>query len=501
MEGLRSYSPDLCLVVASLFLLFLEAFNLGKQQTKKITDFLIVLFFLFLAAFFLVANDALDFSLLPQTEYFFFFNVLKITPWIILGKWAILLAIFLLNLLAYTLPSSFLRREFLILTLLISVAGMCVLSANHLLVFYLALETISIISYGLTALHRQEERSSEAAVKYVIYGGVSSALMLFGMAHLYGLSEGSLFFSDLLKFFSHYSSFSSSFSVALLISLALIFVGFFFKLSLVPFHFWAPDVYEGAPVSVVALLATVPKIAFFGALYGLFSLLPKDWMGTHFLATFVSLAGLITMTWGNMAAIGQTSLKRLFAYSSIAHAGTISMVFLAVTSSVSLSSLYPPLFFYLFFYVPMSIIPFFYIQQLDSHYKSDHLELLSGFIKCYPGVSISFILVLLSLIGLPPMAGFVAKFQIFSLLLNSSFYTAAFIMALNSLISIAYYFKVIRVLSLSSSVASPEDRISTFSYKLENFPTVIMGGLAILLIVLGIFWNTLFHYLSQYSGA
>lgn len=321
-----------------------------------------------------------------------------------------------------------------VLTLLTLAGAMIMVSSTNLMMLFLGLELLSLSLYVLAGCARDERSSAEAAVKYFLFGSFSSAFFLFGIVFIYA-STGSI---SLVGFSQPGMSASQP---LLLIGLGLLIFGFAFKLSLVPFHVWAPDVYQGTPVSLVALMATVVKAAAFGALL---RLVAGAYLGSTNLVLSNSLAALsvLSMTIGNILALKQKSVKRLLAYSSIAHAG-YALMGAVVATSVGIEAT----LFYMFAYATMTIAAFGVVLIVTAgspfQYDQDDISSLDGLGWRSPLLAFAFSLALLSLAGFPPLIGFFGKFYLFEAVIGSGRAWLAVIAALNSLIGIYYYFNLL----------------------------------------------------------
>jgi len=321
----------------------------------------------------------------------------------------------------------------LILTL---VLGMFFLvSATHLLSIYIALEMVSIMSYLLSGYLKEQTRSNEASIKYVVFGAFSSGILLYGFSLLYGVT-GSTSLYDIQAALA-----GGDVSPALLLLiLVLVLVGFGYKIAAVPFHFWTPDVYEGSPTSVTLFFAIVPKVAaltvFIRFLYVPFINLIDQW---QMIIVFISLASMIL---GAVAAIGQKNLKRLIAYSSIGHMG-YALAGLAVGTNSGIQSS----IIYISIYLIMNLGIFCCLFMMKRKNKFfDNLEDLSGLSKNHPIISLSLLILLFSLAGIPPMAGFFAKFYIFMSVIEQSMYFLAIVGLITTVVSAFYYLKIIKII-------------------------------------------------------
>ena len=325
-----------------------------------------------------------------------------------------------------------LQIEYSIL-ILTSILGMMVMiSSNDLIVFYIGLELQSLSLYVLASFNRDQLKSSEAGLKYFVLSALSSGLLLYGCSLIYGFSGTTNF--DLIS-----DSFDKA-EYGLTFGLVFILVGLAFKISAVPFHMWAPDVYEGSPTSVTLFFAIVPKLAaltvFIRFLYVPFIDMIEQW---QMIIIFLSIA---SMVFGAIAAIGQTNLKRLVAYSSIGHMGYALAGLSTGTNQGIQSSIV-----YISIYLVMNLGLFsclFMLKRNDKYYEN--IEDLSGLSKNHPLLSLSFLIILFSLAGIPPLAGFFAKFYIFKIVIEQSMYFLAIVGLLATVISTFYYLRIIKII-------------------------------------------------------
>ncbi|MBN2360073.1 MAG: NADH-quinone oxidoreductase subunit N [Deltaproteobacteria bacterium] len=347
------------------------------------------------------------------------------------------------------------------LVLVMALCGMLLASANNLLMVYLALEGVSIASYVLAGYSRRNPRASEAALKYVIYGGVASGVMLFGLSYLYGVT-GTLDLTLMRERLSSLASASTgpatAFNGVLLVAAAFVIVGIGYKVAAVPFHMWCPDVYEGAPTPIAALFSVVPKAAGLAVLIRFFYVgLSYGTSGGEFIAIqslpWVALFGIVaaaTMTVGNFAACWQTNLKRLLAYSSIAHVGYALMGFVVLGES-GLSAL----LYYLAIYAVMNLGAFFCVVAVRNATGSEDLDGVRGLGTRDPLTAAAFTVFLLSLVGLPPFAGFVGKYFLFAAVLEraGAWYDALVVVAaVNTAVSLFFYAKILKAMYLTKAV-------------------------------------------------
>ena len=322
--------------------------------------------------------------------------------------------------------------------ILLSILGMFfMVSSNDIILFYLGLELQSLSLYILASIDRDNLKSSESGIKYFILSALSSGLLLYGCSLLYGFSGSTNF--DLI------ANELNKENIGAVFAMVFILVGLAFKISAVPFHMWTPDVYEGAPTSITSYFAVVPKVAGLAVLIKFmfipFSNILSEWQT---IIIFISIASMIL---GAVAAISQKNIKRLLAYSSIGHIGYA----LAGVATGNISG-YQSAIVYISIYVIMNIGIFscLYLLKKDGEYK-ENISDLSGVSKKHPLLAISFLIILFSLAGIPPLGGFFAKFYIFSAVLEQQMFTLAIIGLLTTVISAFYYLKIIKIIYFDDS--------------------------------------------------
>ena len=316
--------------------------------------------------------------------------------------------------------------------ILLSILGMFIMvSSNDLILFYLGLELQSLALYILASIDRDNIKSSEAGVKYFVLSALSSGLLLYGCSLIYGFT-GSTNFEEIAS--------SGDFNVGTIFGMVFILVGLAFKVSAVPFHMWTPDVYQGSPTSVTSFFSVVPKVAgiaiFIKFMYLPFREVLNQW---QYILVFMSIASMIL---GAIAAIAQTNIKRLMAYSSIGHIGYAIAGIAAGTENGFKSTL-----IYISIYIVMNIGAFSCILLMKRGGKYiEEIEELSGVSKNHPLMSLGLLIILFSLAGIPPLAGFFAKFYIFMAVIESEMYTLAIVGLVTTVLSAFYYIKIIKIM-------------------------------------------------------
>ncbi len=328
--------------------------------------------------------------------------------------------------------------------ILLSILGMFfMVSSNDLILFYLGLELQSLSLYILASIDRDNLRSSEAGIKYFVLSALSSGLLLYGCSLLYGFTGSTNFDSIANQLDGE--------NIGAVFAMVFILVGLAFKVSAVPFHMWTPDVYEGSPTSITNYFAVVPKVAGLALLIKFmhipFSNILIEWQT---ILIFISIASMIL---GAIAAIVQKNIKRLLAYSSIGHIGYA----LAGVATGEISG-YESATIYISIYVIMNIGAFscLYLLKKDGQYK-ENISDLSGISKKHPLLAISFLIILFSMAGVPPLAGFFAKFYIFTAVIEKEMYALAIIGLLTTVISAFYYLKIIKTIYFDETTTALEN--------------------------------------------
>ncbi len=368
-------------------------------------------------------------------------------------------------------------------------------SSSNLLMAYLSLELVSLTSYVLTGFLPRNRRSSEAALKYLIYGGVASGTMIYGMSWVFGMT-GSLDYAGI-----HAALAETGFNkAALFIALVFILAGFGYKIVFVPFHMWSPDVYQGAPTPFTAFLSVASNasgmammIRFFFP--GVSRMVPGgDWAilsGVEWPQVILFLS-MLTMTVGNLCALNQRNVKRLLAYSGIAHAGYM-MMGLAILNNEGLSAV----LFYIVVYLIMNLGAFLVVGMVANVTGDEDIDDYRGLAwrgAVVPAVCLA--VFLFSLTGLPPFAGFIGKFFLFSAVIKQggAFVILAVVAALNSVVSLYYYAKIVKIMFLDLPTANDK----SISVAINDF--TLMIPLTVATIVFGIYFGPLVQYTNQSLG-
>ncbi len=395
-------------------------------------------------------------------------------------------------------PSGRRNPSEMMVLLMVLTAGMNLMAASrHLLMIYLSLEMVSIMSFVLAGYKISDRKSSEGALKYVIYGGVASGVMLYGMSWIYGLT-GSLNLGEIREALAVMTGDGGKVPAAALIGVICMIAGFGYKISAAPFHMWTPDVYEGAPTPITALLSVGPKAAGLAVMIRFFDdALGASGSGMKLVQEGVSapwpiLAGCLamaTMFVGNLTALNQNNVKRMLAFSSIAHAGYMLLGF-AVFTQEGIKAIV----FYAVAYAFMNLGAFLVVMAVAEVNGGDEsVGAFLGLGRRAPVLAIVMTVFLISLAGMPPFVGFVGKFYIFAALIGVGgtwFWLLAVVGVINSVISLFYYARVVQAMYLQDAeVVEPIDIRKTFA--------TISVLLALPVIVLGVYWAPVYDFVAR----
>jgi NADH-quinone oxidoreductase subunit N len=421
MQDLGAIVPELELAVFGMFLLI---FDLVVEEKRKLG--LIALLGIGFSAFFLFRLRGVEFSA--------YGGVLSLDPFAIFFKLIFLIAAALS--IAISLKYLDIEREnhgeYYALILFATMGMMFMAGAVDLVTLYIGLETMAISTYILVGFLRNNQRSNEASLKYFLLGAFSSGILLYGMSLLYGIA-GSTRFVDIAEALSRRSA-HDPISLMAMITLS---AGMFFKIAAVPFHQWSPDAYEGAPTSITAYMSVAVKAASFAMMVRVFMVaiypLRPEWV------TVMSAISIMTMTVGNIAAITQSNVKRMLAYSSISHAGYILIGFIAGNETGMTA-----VALYLLIYTFTNIGVWAIIVALRRRdVIGEHIDDMAGLFFKHPTAAVIMLIFLLSLAGIPPTAGFIAKYYLFAAAIETGHNVLAVIAVLNAAISVYFYFRIV----------------------------------------------------------
>ncbi len=379
------------------------------------------------------------------------------------------------------------HNEYVYLMIAMALGAFIMASASNMIMMYLSLETVSISSYILSGYTKRIKRSSESAMKYVIYGAASSGIMIYGMSLIYGFT-GSM---NVYEISALLSSSAVAGSPLIVMSLIMILAGFGYKISSVPFHFWTPDVYEGAPVPVTAFLAVTSSAAGFAVMIRFFmisflksgSLINGKFLiipGINWTEVIVVLS-VASMIIGNFTAVWQQSVKRMLAYSSIAQGGYI-MLGLTVANQQGIAAM----IIYLIGYLFMTLGAFYVVILVANKVNSDELVDMRGFGYKSPAIAVFMSVFMFSLAGIPSTVGFVGKLYLFSALIQSNLIWLALVAVLNSVVSLFFYIKVLKYMFLMK----PEEEVTPkYQYGIGNYVVLLL--LAVPVLLFGLYFTPL----------
>lgn len=492
VQSLNRFLPELAITGAVLLVVLVDAFGLpGRNAVNRVLT---------------VGALAAAFSLAVRqdpTPGYLFAGMLAIDPMSIFFK-ALLIAASLAIALIFTFRNSrelsgLGQGEFYALLLAVTLSNLLLAASNNLVMLYLALEMVSITSYVMVAYMKGDRLSNEASLKYILFGAVSTGSMLYGLSLLYGMT-GTASLPAIREFLA--AGIPDENQLGIHVIALFVFAGFGFKTAAVPFHFWCPDVYQGAPTPVTAFLSVAPKAAGFAIMARFFfeglatgSVGAGDLVGTINWQAMLMLVSVLTMTVGNVAALTQTNMKRLLAYSSIAHAGYIMMGVVALSDSGARA-----LMVYLLTYLVMNLGAFLVVTLIHAQDGTFDLRDYPGLYRRAPFLTVAMAVFLLSLVGIPPMVGFMGKLYVFAAIMEKGreFWWFAVVGAVNAAIGAYYYFRVLKTMVID---AGNEDKPP---FRLAVPDTVWLAVLVAANVLPLLWWSRIEGWartsLSQYAG-
>jgi NADH-quinone oxidoreductase subunit N len=475
-ETLILLSPQLLLVVWALLVLGLD---LVVKKAKDGVAYLALVGFApaLAAAIYLLAqgtDQAVLFGMVHVDAFSLYFTMIAC-----LASGLVILAS-----MEYMKERTRYRGEFYGLLLLATLAMTLMVASSNLIMIYLSIEFMSLTSYVLVGYFRDDPKSSEGGLKYFLFGAVTSSLMLYGMSLMYG-ATGTTDLGEIATALANMQATMPPMRWLILPSILLMLAGFSFKMALVPFHQWSPDAYEGAPTPVATLLSVGPKAMGFAVLLRvLLTALPAfqfDWV-----AILMGIC-LVTMTLGNLTAMRQTNIKRMLAYSSIAQAGYILV---GIVSLVPFSVGIHGVLLYLMAYLFTNAGVFIAVIAFSHVTNSDQIADYAGLVRRAPALAAVMVIFFMSLAGLPPTAGFVGKLLVFGSAVQAGYYYLAIIGVLNSVISVVYYFNIVRQMFFIPPTA--EEPLS-----LPRWPMVAVAVCVVLVLLIGLYPQPLIDLVSR----
>lgn len=475
LHSLKFFLPELTLTIGILLVILCDITLKGLRNRLNP---LLTLFTLLLAA-------ACTFQLNQSAPAGLFHGMLAMDDFAQFFKLFLLLAAFLVVL--ASLYSSelapFHQGEFLALLLSVTLGMVLLANSTNLAMLYLSLELVSLASYIMVGYLKTDRLSNEASLKYILFGSISTGAMLYGLSLIYGMTGSLNLYTIRDAFLNQGVEGVSQFTVLLAVVLTL--AGFGFKTAAVPFHFWCPDVYAGAPTPVTAFLSVAPKAAGFATLLrfffsGMSQSSGSQWAIIGGIDWPIVLIGVsvLTMTLGNIAALTQNNLKRMLAYSSIAHAGYILMGAVVLTGDGVKSILV-----YLFVYLFMNLGAFLVVTIIYDSDKTFEIDDYNGMFKRSPFITAAMAVFMLSLVGIPPFSGFLGKLYVFGSVIDKGFYWFATIGALNAAVAAFYYLRVLKAMLME------EGKGTTAPLQVSFFNQALVVALLLPNVLLIVFWN------------
>ena len=468
LENFALMRHELLLTVAALLILTAEIFA-GSKSRKSVSLFSIILFAVITIAGFLPSPEGTLFGGMYEV------NKTRLVMKNILNIGALLVLIQSVTWLNKAENQDKVSEYFILV--ISTLAGMdFMISAGHFLMFYLGLELATIPIAALAAYDRYNNKSAEAGIKLILISSLSSGVLLYGLAMIYG-TTGTLYFNEVAQLFE-----SKNLQI---LGFIFFFAGMAFKISIVPFHLWTADVYEGAPVNITSYLSVISKGAaifiFIIILFTVFPVIISTWQKT------IYISAVLTMTIGNLFAIRQQNLKRFLAFSSISQAGYILLGLIGGNQLGMASVIY-----YVLVYIFSNLAVFGVVAAISNARGKENIDEYNGLYHSNPGLSLIMLLGLFSLAGIPPFAGFFGKFFLFTAAAEKGFYLLVSIALLNTIISLYYYLLVVKAMFINKS----DNPIEKFR---SDFPTRLALGICIAGIVITGFASIIFEVIKTMS--
>jgi NADH-quinone oxidoreductase subunit N len=474
-HSLLFFLPELTLTVGMIVVILCD---ITLKSLRNRLNPLLTVFTLVLAAYFTfqlnhVASASLFHGMLAIDGFAQFFKLFLLLA-------ALLVVLASLN---STELAPFHQGEFFALLLAVTLGMVLLANSTNLAMLYLSLELVSLTSYIMVGYLKTDRLSNEASLKYILFGAISTGSMLYGLSLIYGMTGSLNLYTIRDAFLNQGVEGVNQFTV--LLALVLIMAGFGFKTAAVPFHFWCPDVYAGAPTPVTAFLSVAPKAAGFAVLLRFFFSGMSQTSGNHWAIIGginwpIVLIGIsvLTMTLGNVAALTQNNLKRMLAYSSIAHAGYILMGAVVLTGDGIKSILV-----YLFVYLFMNLGAFLVVTIIYDSDKTFEIDDYNGMFKRSPFIAVAMAIFMLSLIGIPPFSGFLGKLYVFGSVIDKGLYWFAAVGALNAAVAAFYYMRVLKAMLIE------EGKGSTAPLQVSFFNQALLVALLLPNVLLIVFWS------------
>lgn len=467
--------PEIFMVAMIVFILLVEAFSPDDKKGRVTVLSIIALAITFILQIFIYKAGAIQLA----------FNNMFILDSMAQGMKLITYIIGIVTVLyvkQYIHDTKMLKGEFYAIFLFAILGMQVMISANNMLILYVGLELLSLALYGMIALRREEVKATEAAMKFFILGALASGLLLYGISFVYG-ATGQLQLEDVFKAMYQNAGVNAGLMV---FGLVFIVAGLVFKLGLVPFHMWVPDVYEGSPMAVVTVIGSVTKIAsvvfIIRFLIGGLVLLSPQW------TVMLAFLAFLSVFLGNIVAIAQTNIKRLLGYSTVAHMGFVAFGLMTVSIN-GISSV----MFYTVVYAITALAGFGVLTLLSREdFECEKIDDLRGLSRTHPVYAGILLLVMFSLAGIPPLAGFYAKFQILQALVAAGYVRSAIFAVIMSLIGAFYYLRVVKVMYFDD--ATSNDAVIADTCLLTRSVLVLNGAL---LVVIGVLPSAMINFCTH----
>ena len=472
IQSIPYFIPELILVVFAVGAILLDLVNKGKN-TERVAYLALIG----------VAATLVAVIAVGSSEHRLFLGMIRLDSFAVFFKTLILTATAVT--IAFSIQSEELdprmKGEYYALLIAVTFGMFLMVSSTNLLMIFISLETVSLTSYILAGFLTHNPRSSEAAFKYITFGAVASGTMLFGFSLLFGLTGT----GDVVQISSRLTEMFSAgevYPLVVLVIITFILAGVGYKMASVPFHMWSPDVYEGAPIPITAFLSVASKAAGFALFIRLFysTFRASNIVGAVDWSLMLAIVSALTMTVGNLAALPPQNVKRLLAYSSIAHGGYLLMGAVLLTPEGLQAIL-----FYLIVYLFMNLGAFFVVILVANELGSETIDGYRNLKSRAPFVAVAMAIFLFSLTGLPPFAGFFGKWLLFAAVIKQELYWLAIIGLLNSVVSLYYYARIVKAMFLESS-----DEMETIPFSRGNLALLIV--FVVPTLVIG-FWNTVYE--------
>ncbi len=481
LNSIQYFIPELFLTAAILALIIVDLFLKRKQKS--------IIAYLSAAASLVAGFLAYQQFSLPATSIFQ--GMLVLDSFAIFFK---ILAAFSTVIVVFISLDKFRETAEYFILLLIVTLGMFIMPAvNDILMIIIAMEIVGLISYVLAGIHKTDLKSTEAALKYMIYGAVSTGIMAFGFSLIYGLTGHTNLYDIQMTLASGHVN-----SVAMFIAFMMVLAGLGYKIAMVPFHFWVPDVYEGAPTPVTAFLSVGPKAAGF-ALFIRFLVTivahPSSGAADTFVQNvdiqapfLIAVLAVLTMTLGNFSALNQKNIKRMLGYSAIAHVGYMVMALVVFNKDA-----FGAIMFYMIVYLFMNFGAFWILESLSSKLGGEDIEHYKGLGYRDSFTAVSMAVFMFSLTGLPPLAGFIGKVYLFAAVIKQGWLILALLGVLNSVVSLFYYVSVVKAMFLKQ-----DDELAPIQTSLYHKIMVLI--LVVPTLVLGVYWSPVIEFTTNSIG-